>query len=128
MTGRSVPEWIGATPDTPVPPRVKDRVFLRFDGRCHACTRKVRPGEPWTCEHLKALINGGENRENNLGITCENCLPDKNAADVAEKSLVARKRAKHLGLKKAKRPFPGSVASGLKKKMNGEVVRRTTHD
>lgn len=121
---RSVEEWRGATPDTPVPPRVRARVFLRFDGRCHACTRKVRPGEPWTCEHLKALINGGENRENNLGITCENCLPQKNAADVAEKSLVARKRAKHLGIRQTSRPIPGSRNTPWKRTLSGQTIRR----
>ena len=29
---RSVAEWVGATPDTPVPPRVRLRVFERDEG------------------------------------------------------------------------------------------------
>lgn len=82
------------------------------------------PGESWTLEHLTALCNGGDNAESNLGVTCKNCLPAKNAADVAEKSKVYQKRAKHLGLKKSSRPMPGSKASGWKKKMDGTVVRR----
>lgn len=102
---RAVTSWVGATDDTPVPPRVRIRVFDRFDQCCTICTRRIRPGETWTCEHVIALINGGANAESNLGVTCCNCLPDKNAADVAEKSSVYQKRAKHV-LPKSERNTP----------------------
>lgn len=103
---RSVEEWIGATPDTPVPPRVRLRMLEAKKHRCHKCTRKILVGEEWTCEHLIALINGGQNREKNLDVTCCNCLPAKNAADVAEKAMIYRKRAKHLGIKPHKPSWP----------------------
>lgn len=124
-TARSVPEWIGTTPDTPVPPRVRLRVFERAKSRCHKCRRKIRAGDSWTCEHMTALINwsgeGHGNRESNLDVTCEWCLPAKNAADVAEKSRTARVKKKHLGLTKPKRqPSP------MKRKMDGTVVWRAT--
>lgn len=125
MTGRAVPEWIAKHPDQKVPPRVRVRVFDRCNGRCGQCGRKINAGERWTCEHLVALINGGENRERNLGVTCDWCLPGKNAADVADKSKVADTRKKHLGLRSPKRVMPGSRASGLRKRMNGQVERRT---
>jgi 5-methylcytosine-specific restriction protein A len=32
---RSVAEWIGKTDNTPVPPRVKMRIFERHNGRCY---------------------------------------------------------------------------------------------
>lgn len=102
---RSTDPWIGKTDDSVPPPRVRLRVFERFAGKCHMCGRTIRAGETWTCEHLVAIINGGANAEPNLGLTCCNCLPDKNAADVTEKSGVAKIRKKHLGLHKAKRPF-----------------------
>lgn len=110
---RTVAEWIGKTPDTMAPPRVRLRVLLRFDGRCYSCGRKII-GSGWTCDHIVALINGGQNDERNLGPTCELCTPGKNKADVAEKSKVYRIKAKHLGLKpkgpsrwppKGSRPF-----------------------
>ena len=123
---RSVPEWIGATPDTPAPPRVRVRVFDRCDGRCDTCGRKIAAGEKWTLEHRKALINGGQNREANMGVTCAWCLPGKNAEDVAEKARIGRKRSKHLGVRKSSRPIPGSKASGWHKHMDGTVSRRTT--
>jgi 5-methylcytosine-specific restriction protein A len=124
---RSVKEWIGKTDDTPVPPRVRDRVFDAKDRRCHACGRQIPPrGEAWTCEHLVAIINGGANREINLGLTCCNCLPAKNAADVAQKSLVARKRKKDRGIKaRRSRPMMGTIASGWKRPVGGgPAVRR----
>jgi 5-methylcytosine-specific restriction endonuclease McrA len=122
---RSVNEWIGRTDDTPVPDRVRVRVFLAKGGKCHACGRKVNAAvEPWTCEHLIALINGGENRESNLDVTCCNCLPAKNAGDVAIKSKTAKMRKKTILKRKSKwRPMPGSRASGIRKRMNGDVER-----
>lgn len=100
---RSVDLWIGKNDDTPVPDRVRVRVFDRKAGRCHRCTRKVLTGERWTCEHLIALINWRAtedephgNRESNLDVTCCNCLPDKNAEDVAEKSEVYQDRKRHV--------------------------------
>jgi 5-methylcytosine-specific restriction enzyme A len=106
MTGRAVPEWCGATADTPAPIRVRIRVFERCGGKCGECRRKIRPGESWTLEHLVALINGGRNAEGNLGVTCDWCKPNKDARDVAEKSKVAKVRAKHLGLVKPKKAWP----------------------
>lgn len=99
MTGRSLDEWEGRDADEQVPPRVRVRVFDRFEGKCHRCRRKIRPGDKWTCEHVIALINGGQNRESNLNITCSWCLPEKNAEDVSEKSEVYEIRSKHLGVK-----------------------------
>jgi hypothetical protein len=43
-----------------------------------------------------ALINGGQNRESNLDVTCDWCLPAKNAEDVAEKSRVYHMASKHV--------------------------------
>lgn len=125
MTGRSVPEWQGATPDTKAPPRVRLRVWEREGGCCHRCRRKIAAGEGWTLEHVTALINGGANAESNLALTCDWCLPGKNAEDVAEKAVNARRRAKHIGAKPPPRnPIPGSKASGWKRTISGQTVRR----
>lgn len=99
MTGRSVPEWIGATPDTPIPPRVKLRVFEAHGGVCYLAKRKIRAGEPWDCDHVQALTNGGENRESNLAPALRDKHREKTARDVAEKKITRRKRTKHLGIK-----------------------------
>jgi 5-methylcytosine-specific restriction endonuclease McrA len=99
---RSVSEWIGKTPDTPIPARVKLRVYDKAKGRCQNCTRKIPAGDPWDCDHIKALINGGKNREGNLQCLCSWCHLAKTRVDVAEKSDTARKRKTHLGIKKPK--------------------------
>jgi 5-methylcytosine-specific restriction endonuclease McrA len=124
MTGRSVPEWVGANPDTVPPPRVRVRLFEEKGGRCHRCTRKILVGEYWVCEHLIALINWRAteeaphgNRESNLDLTCRNCIQPKNAEDVAEKSEVATIRKKHILPREKPR-------SKWKRKLNGEVVLR----
>lgn len=124
MTPRALPEWIGKTPDSKPPPHVRARIFDTHGGKCHIAKRKIESGELWDVDHVVALINGGENRESNMAPALRDKHREKTAADVAEKSRVARKRAKHLGIEAKKKPFPGSRASGWSKKMNGEVVRR----
>lgn len=102
---RQVEEWIGKTDDTPAPPRVRLRVFERYNGRCHWSGQKIMPGDEWDLDHVVALINGGRNSENNLApILRGKPHKEKTAADVAEKAKVARLKAKHLGI------FPRSKA------------------
>jgi 5-methylcytosine-specific restriction enzyme A len=122
MTGRSTDEWIGANPDTPIPPRVKLRVFERHGGICHLSGRKITPADKWDCDHVKALCNGGEHRESNLAPAIRDKHREKTAEDVAEKSGVYHKRVKHLGItRKGSRPLPGTKASGIRKRMSGAV-------
>lgn len=105
---REVPEWIGATPDTPVPMRVKLRVFERFDGVCYLTGRKIRSGDAWDVEHVIAIINCGQNREGNLRPALKEPHKEKTAADLDTKSKTARVKAKHLGVwPKSKRPLRG---------------------
>lgn len=109
---RSVPEWIGRTPDADPPPRVKLRVRDRArsgDGRlrCQSCTRTIAEGEPAAIDHVVALVNGGENRESNLRLVClKPCHRAKTKRDVTQKASAARKRRKLL-LSKRKTRFRG---------------------
>jgi hypothetical protein len=116
---RSLPEWIGSSPDAAVPPRVRLRIFDRYGGRCQCgCTRLIRSGEAWECEDTIALINGGQRRESNLKPWLAGHQADKTKADVAEKSRVYRKRSAHVGIKK-----PRTITAW--RKFNGEIVRVT---
>lgn len=128
VEARSVAEWIGRGPDDPVPPRVRLRVFDRAKGCCQICTRKIRSGERWVADHIKAIINGGENRERNLQLICDWCdRKVKTPADSAEKAKTYAKRCADLGLKQRKgRPMPGTKASGIKQKLDGTWVDRRT--
>lgn len=116
---RTVDEWIGKTDDTPVPDRVRVRVFQRFNGICQECGVKII-AKRWICDHRKALINGGANVESNLGPIHEACDPKKTGADVAEKSKVYEMAKRHLGIRKPKgQPMPGTKASGIKMLIGG---------
>lgn len=122
---RRVPEWIGATPDTRVPDRVKLRVFMAHEGRCWLAGRKIESGELWELEHKVALCNGGENRESNLAPALVDKHKAKTAEDVAEKATVDRKRKAHLGIRRTSRPMPGSRRSPWKQKLDGTWERRS---
>ncbi|TBW33584.1 HNH endonuclease [Siculibacillus lacustris] len=124
MTGRTVPEWSGASPDTAIPARVRVRLFEAAKGLCQSCGVRIRPGNGPEYDHRLALILGGENREGNIDVLCRACHSEKSKADVAAKSKTARIRAKHLGVKTSSRPMPGSKASGFRKRMDGRVERR----
>ena len=120
---RAVETWIGQNDDSAIPPRVRVRLFQRADGKCQVCTRKIRPGEAWACDHVVALVNGGSHSESNMQVICEWCHKKKTAVDVAIKRKTAAMRAKHVGVKK-RSSFPASRDSRWKKKINGEVVER----
>ena len=121
---RTVTEWIGESPDTKIPNRVRVRVFEAKGGKCHRCGRRITVSDSWTLEHLIALANGGENRERNLDLTCRWCLPEKNAEDVAIKSHGYEVRKRHIGIKKPRSRLSHPT---LKRKIGtGKVVNRFT--
>ena len=123
--GRTVKEWIGKTDDEDIPTRVKLRVFDRFGGRCAGdCGLVIRGSLRPAYDHVRAITNGGENREGNLQLLCVPCHKDKTKADVGEKRVNNRVKAKHLGIKKKGRPMPGSRASGIKMLIGGGWVKR----
>ena len=124
MIGREPEEWIGASPDSAIPSRVKLRVFERHGGICHISGRKIRPGDEWDCDHVQALCNGGENRETNLAPALREHHREKTAGDVRQRAKDDRVRKKHLGLHKPKTVMPGSRASKWKKKADGTTVLR----
>lgn len=123
---RALPEWIGATPDTPIPARVRLRVFDAHGGVCHLTGRKIQAGEAWDCDHVVALINGGENRESNLAPALREAHRAKTREDVAVKAKVASVRKKHLGLKpKSPRAFATNRDGAWKAKIGGGRVLRS---
>jgi 5-methylcytosine-specific restriction protein A len=85
---RTVPEWIGKTDDTPIPPRVKARVVARANQCCQNCGMRV--GHGGEVDHAVALILGGKNAESNLRFLCANCHAAKSKTDLAAKSRSAK--------------------------------------
>lgn len=115
LSGRSLPEWIGSSPDVKIPPRVRARVFETHHGICHLSKRRIRAGEAWECDHIVALCNGGEHRESNLAPALGEPHKVKTKADVREKAKVARIRKRHIGIKK-----PRTIR--VWRKFSGEIV------
>lgn len=72
-----------------------------------------------TVEHgRKSVLVDMANRERNLRVACDWCHGEKTKADVAEKSTIHRKRAKHIGAK-MKKPW-----SKWRRRMDGTVELR----
>lgn len=121
---RELPEWIGSNPDAKIPPRVRLRVFERHNGVCHISGRKIQAGDLWECDHIVALINGGEHRESNLAPALKDKHREKTKEDVAIKAKTYERRSSHLGIRESKTPMPFGRKSKWKRKMNGEIIPR----
>jgi 5-methylcytosine-specific restriction enzyme A len=111
---RQVEMWIGKTDDSPIPPRVRLRIFERHGGVCYLSGRKIMPGDKWEAEHIIALCNGGRHSEDNLAPALVEPHKIKTVADVKQKAKNDRVRKKHLGIKKPRtirawRKFDGTI-------------------
>ncbi|UHD47643.1 HNH endonuclease [Aureimonas altamirensis] len=96
LGGRDVKEWIGSSPNAKVPEYVRDRVFLRFGGRCVLTGIKLRAGE-YNLDHGKALADGGEHRESNLRPVHRPAHREKTSAENAARDKADRMGRKHRG-------------------------------
>lgn len=104
MRTANLREWVGRDDNAKIPPRVMLRVFQRTNGNCAKCTRALLPGH-WACDHIVALVNRGKHAESNLQALCVSpCHSQKTKSDVAEKSAVYHKAAKHVGISLRKGP------------------------
>lgn len=64
---RAVEEWIGKTDDSVPPASVRLRILRRYSFHCYRSGAEIAPNSKgWALDHIKALCNGGENRESNL--------------------------------------------------------------
>ena len=123
-TCRSVPEWIGASPDAKIPGHVRLRIFERHEGICHISGRKILAGEKWEAEHIVPLADGGEHRESNLAPALLESHRKKTAQEAKVRAKVRRVRKKHLGIEKSKNLIPGSRGSRWKRTIDGRTIER----
>lgn len=119
---RDVPEWIGRTPSTPVPERVKLRVLRRYNNCCYLTGKEIRPGDKWEMEHIHSLILGGENRERNLAPALADAHKRKTAAEMKVKAKTDRLAKKHMGIKKKSQGW----STRYRQRMDGSVVDKST--
>jgi 5-methylcytosine-specific restriction endonuclease McrA len=120
---RAVDEWIGKDDNAAIPPRVKDRIAQKSDDYCQQCARKIGGRLRGEFDHVIPLCLGGQHRESNLALVCNECHLGKTRLDVKLKAKVARVRKRHLGIKKPSR-FACSRTSKFKKRLDGTVVLR----
>lgn len=95
--------------------------------QCENCGNVLRSGNI-EYEHLQADGLAGEPTLENCGVWCAvPCASKKTRTqDIPRMAKADRVLKASYGLKtKGSRPMPGSRASGLRKRMNGQVEKRT---
>lgn len=122
----------------PVPRRRLTRVefahlMLDQEGRCAACRQKLR-ADLIVDEHLVPLDQLGTNELSNRALYCTACARNKTEDDQAEirhgrriRGEAGQKRTRALRKEKPwtqQRTFSTNRDGPLKRKMNGQVVRR----
>lgn len=106
------------------PSKVRQAAWARCGGKCEqpGCTVKLMVGH-YQFDHIKADGLDGEPTLENCAVLCSAHHHKKTVEQ--DRPLMQKAdniRAKHFGLGKVKRPW-----SQFKKRMDGTVVRRTTH-
>lgn len=97
---RALPEWIGKNDDAAIPPRVQDRIARKADDCCQTCKRRIGGKLRAECDHIIPLILGGQHRESNLQLLCNECHSAKTVRDVKIKAKAARIHKSKLGIRK----------------------------
>lgn len=115
---------VATTPRRPMSPTRRLRIFEQRGGRCCLCEQKIKAGDTWTIEHLRALGLGGEDEDHNCAPAHEACRRLKDKTDVASIAKAKRAKIKHFGGYRSSNPLPAGRHSKWKKKINGEVVLR----
>lgn len=103
----------------------RTKLFHAHEGICCLCKLPIFAGrgDKWIVEHIKPLWLGGADDTTNMAPAHERCAIEKTTREAPVKAKSDRVRARHLGIKKSTRPIPGSKASGIRKRMNGNVER-----
>lgn len=114
---------IGTTPRGSMSPTRRLRIFEAHGGVCCLCERKIRAGEKWTIEHLRALALGGTDTDDNCGPAHDTCRRIKDKADLGSIAKAKRMKMRHLGIK-SRSTFQTSREGKWKGKIGGGVVLR----
>jgi 5-methylcytosine-specific restriction endonuclease McrA len=98
------------------------RLYEAAGGRCCLCGTRIAAGSPWIREHVLALHLNGADDETNWAPAHVACAAAKTKREAQMRGKVRRLRAG--GRKRKGRPLAGTIASGLRKRMDGTVERR----
>lgn len=102
---------IGTTPRKPMGQMRRLRIWEAHKGVCILCNRKIDGvRDEWIVEHVRALVLGGADSDENCAPAHESCRRVKDKVDVASGAKAKRMKAKHLRIKKPsawRKPPPG---------------------
>lgn len=104
----------------------RTRIFLLHGGVCHFCRTKINGvREQWEISHEIPLELGGADDDENRKPAHYRCHRKHTAeVDLPAIAKAKRTRAKHIGaFRRSGRPLAGTKASGIRKRMNGDVER-----
>lgn len=95
-------EDLGTTKRKPLTPTQRLALFERHKGVCSLCSKRIRAGETWIDEHLRALGLAGSNASENRGIAHKACADAKTYGadgDLARIAKAKRQKMAALGIK-----------------------------
>jgi 5-methylcytosine-specific restriction enzyme A len=98
------------------------KLYEAAGGRCCLCGLAIPAGASWIREHQLPLHLDGADDETNWAPAHVACAAGKTAHEARMRGKVRRLRAG--GRKRKGRPLAGTIASGLRKRMDGTVERR----
>lgn len=76
-------QFIAPTPRRKMTRQRAAKIFLREQGRCYVCHRRLRVGvDTYQIEHPDALILGGSDDDADLRVICTDCHKAKTTIDV----------------------------------------------
>ena len=111
------------TPRGSMSPTRRLKIFERHFGRCCLCESKIKAGDTWTIEHIRALALGGADEDSNCAPAHEACRRLKDKKDMASIAKSKRMKARHYGIRKLP-SMPGSRNTKWKKHFDGRVTLR----
>ena len=102
--------------------KTKLAAWSRCQGKCDSCGNKIITGAQY--DHRIACALGGDNDVSNCDVLCRGCHSLKTTReDVPAIAKSRRIRTKAAGISNRKRKIPGSKGTGLRKKMDGTVIK-----
>ena len=108
--------------------KTKREAFERCGGRCEGCGILFRAGINIEYDHRSPDYFEGPNTLENCQVLCRPCHVLKTGGDmknIARAERILYKAAGMRGKSLRGRPMPGTKASGIKKKLDGTIIRRS---
>lgn len=116
---------VGTTRRKRLSPSRRLQVWESTGGVCVLCQRVIDGvRERWIAEHIRALELGGADALSNMAPAHAFCAEEKTRTDHARAAKAKRQKIRYIGANCSGRPLPFGRQSPLKRKLNGQIVRR----